>query len=209
MAYTDFKSLKQVAEEFNIEVYETNFIKEKEFVVNDYYLNELLLNFKDRNSTANEMAICENLISPIIRVCARENNLNAFSHIYFEYKKNKKLQGIPDYMVGIKSKFDPSYVELPVLCLVEAKKDNFIKGWGQVVAEIYAAQQVNKEQDKQIPVYGMVSNGVSWEFGVLKNNILQIHTNSYSAPLQIQELFNTLNWVFCECRKNLDEVLEN
>jgi len=91
-----------------------------------------------------------------------------------------------------------------VVCLGEAKKDDFVQGWAQVSAEMIAAQKLNDNED--IPIYGLVSTGELWKFGVLKNKIFTIDSNSISAPLFLNKVLNILNWMFCEARKNADTL---
>ena len=55
-------------------------------------------------------------------------------------------------------------VGTPLIILVEAKKNDFDQGWGQCIAEIIAAQKINADTD--FPVYGIVSDGTLWQFGI-------------------------------------------
>ncbi len=204
MAYTNYENLKQVTDEFGLKVKRIHFLKTKPFKVNEYYLEVLKRYFADGSSIASEIAICEKLISPIINEVAYANKLTVFSHVVFNLKGSESLKGIPDYLIGIKAN-DDTTLGTPIVCLGEAKKDNFVLGWGQVAAEMYAAQQANKEENLNIPIYGLVSNGRLWEIGLLTGNNLQIDTISYSG--QSQEIFDVLNWVFADCYKNLSEVI--
>ena len=204
MAYTNYESLKQVTDEFGLKVKRIHFLKTKPFKVNEYYLEVLKRYFADGSSIASEIAICEKLISPIINEVAYANKLTVFSHVVFNLKGSESLKGIPDYLIGIKAN-DDTTLGTPIACLGEAKKDDFILGWGQVAAEMYAAQQANKEEDIDIPIYGIVSNGTVWQIGLLENSLLKIETNSYSG--QSQEIFDVLNWVFAVSYKNLSKVI--
>ncbi len=90
------------------------------------------------------------------------------------------------------------------MCLGEAKKDDFVQGWAQVSAEMIAAQKLNKNEN--IPIYGLVSTGELWKFGMLKNKTFTIDNNSQAAPADLQKILNILNWMFCEARKNADTL---
>ena len=207
MSYTSFESLLDVTKAFKIKVKTEEFIKTKEFEINEYFMKQLKRNLQDRATILSEASICESLISPIIKEVAYFNNLTVFSHIQFDLEGSDSLKGIPDYLVGIKDDDDAS-LRTPVLCLGEAKKDDFVKGWGQVATEMYAAYKMNEKESTAVPIYGLVSTGGAWQFGILDNNILTIDTNTYSTFKHIQEVFDVLNWVFCECRKNIDKILE-
>ena len=43
---------------------------------------------------------------------------------------------------------------------MEAKQNNFTEGWGQCLAELVAAQKLNK--NNQIPIHGIVTDGELW-----------------------------------------------
>ncbi len=198
MAYTNYESIADVAEEFNISFSKENFLEKKEFKINEYFIEIINRNFKSDINFMSEYAICESLIAPIIKEVAYANNLEVWSHIQFDCDEN--LKGIPDYLIGT-PKNDITSIKTPVLCLGEAKRDDFIRGWGQVAAEMVAAQKINAKNKSNITVFGLVSNGKIWEFGKLENNSFTIDPNSYTAPNHIQELFDILNWFFAECHK--------
>ncbi len=161
-------------------------------------------NLKDNMSSLNEYVICERLISPIINLVANENDLPVWSHVPFEVDKERGLTGTPDYIFALakraRMRFKP-----PIACLGEAKKDDFIQGWGQTSAEMVAAQIANK--NTKIPIYGLVTNGILWQFGKLEENKFTIEEKSISAA-NLQKVFNILNWLFGEAKKNADILLE-
>ncbi len=204
MAYINFNSLKKVNKDLGVKVKEEDFLNTKEFEINEYFIKYLNRNIEDIGIVASEAAICESLIFPVIKEVACENNLKVFSHIPFDVEGSEVLRGTPDYMIGTIAD-DATSIKNPVLCLGEAKKEDFATGWGQVAAEMYAANEVNKKDGFEFPVYGLVSTGLIWRFGVLENNLLKIDTKFYSAR-DLEELLNTLNWVFSECQKNLNSI---
>ncbi len=207
MSYTSFETLKEVMVECPIKVKSANFIRTKSFKIEPYLQKILIRNMEDRITILSEASVCENIIAPIMQEVAYFNNLTVWSHTQFDLEGSNVLKGVPDYLIGIIDD-DATSIRNPILCLAEAKKDDFVKGWAQVAAEMYAAYKTNENENKTIPVYGLVSTGVSWQFGVLDNNILTIDKNTYSAFENMQNVFNILNWVFCECRKNIDKILE-
>ena len=75
-----------------------------------------------------------------------------------------------------------SFLEAPVIVLVEAKKDDPAPGLGQCVAEMLAAQRFNAEKGNNIPrVYGVTTTGTEWKFLKLEENRLsQIDMSIYS-----------------------------
>lgn len=59
-------------------------------------------------------------------------------------------------------------LDYPLLAVVEVKKNDFKAGWAQCGSEMYAIQQLNKEPNQR--VFGIVSNGETWEFAQLMQN---------------------------------------
>ncbi len=206
--FGSFESLSKVCEKFNCTIKEEPFVKTKEFEINDFFKKNLLEDFSDPKCFKNEYVICERIISPIISLLAKANNLPLWSHTHFDADINddEKLSGEPDYLFALPTFEGSEYFTAPVICLGEAKKDNFTKGWGQVGAEMIAAQE--KNENKEIPVYGLVSTGRFWEFVKLQGNLFTKDTNSIAAPKHLDEVCNSLSWLFCEARKNADKLAE-
>ncbi len=204
--YSSYEDIDEVCEIFDY-IYTCNrFVEEKEFILNEHVNMTLRDDFGDLRNFVNEFVICECFIRPILAEVARENEILLWSHIKFEYNKKMGLSGEPDYFLASSIMENGRKFGTPVVCLGEAKKDNFDRGWGQVSAEMIAAQKLNNNED--VPIYGLVSTGRSWQFGVLKNKTFTIDSNFYSAPGQLDEVLNILNWMFCEARKNADTLEE-
>ncbi len=202
MAFTDFKTLTAVCRKFNYDVEYINFVKETDFLIDNFFLDYIKENLKDKSSFLNEYVICEDIIKPIIKVVARKNKLPIWSHIPLNV--TEELSGIPDYI------FAPAYpgnqeYKLPIACLGVAKKDKFAEGWGQTAAEMVAAQIANNNKD--VPIYGLVTNGTVWEFGKLIGNMFSIEERPFSVE-NLNHIFNVLNWFFCEARNSADALLE-
>ncbi len=225
MSYKNFKDIDDVCSKFNLDFSKKDFINQLGFSINDYLLENLTRDYDRLRTFSSETSICEILLYPIISSIAEENNLPLWSHARFDIDKTLDLNGEPDYLLGLGS-ITGMKPKAPIVCLGEAKKDDFTGGWGQVAAEMYAAQLANikkikedKEKNNQIfndiileqikntTIYGLVSNGTDWEFGKLENNLFTINKDSFKAPRELQKVFDTLNWIFCEARKNADQLL--
>jgi len=207
MKFTDFKTRTDVIEYFNLEYSEEHFIREKEFDIDERDRKKLLKNFKRPGAFSSESSICEMIIAPILLEVCDKNDLPVWSHCFLECKE-LDLSGYPDYLFALAKKGNEKYKK-PIVCCGEAKKDDFTGGWGQVAAEMVAAQKENKNDD--IPIYGLVTNGKLWEFSVLKENNFILHEETISATRNFQEVLDCLNWIFFEAKKNADilEELEN
>ena len=84
-------------------------------------------------------------------------------------------------------------VGTPLIVLVEAKKNDFEQGWGQCLAALVAAQKINAEPD--VPVHGIVSDGIWWQFGrLIADAFTQNRTNFSVDNLPI--LFSALDALF-------------
>jgi hypothetical protein len=52
----------------------------------------------------------------------------------------------------------------PFLLLAEAKKDDFSQGLAQCLVEMHTAAQVNAQKQIAVPIFGIVTNGSTWQF---------------------------------------------
>ncbi len=200
--FSSFDEIEEVCDIFGYTVQPGYFIQEKEYVLNEYFEKTLRADFFDMKNFVNEFTICESIIRPILADVARNNDLPLFSHIKLEYDKKLGLTGEPDYFLAPTLEKGGKKYTTPVVCVGEAKRDNFVKGWAQVGAEMIAAQKLNANEE--VPIYGLVSTGKIWEFGILQNKKIIIDTNAHAAPANLNKVLNTLNWVFSEARKNVD-----
>jgi hypothetical protein len=67
-----------------------------------------------------------------------------------------------------------------------------------------AAQRLNNELN--VTVFGIVSNGKVWEFGKLEENIFTQNNNRYLLQ-EIDQLFAAVNYVFQQCEIQLNELV--
>ncbi len=74
--------------------------------------------------------------------------------------KANGLNGNVDYLIAE----NKDYLEGPLLCIVEAKKDDFEQGLAQCLVEMQACQLSNQAADHTIEVFGIVTNGDTWRF---------------------------------------------
>ena len=57
-----------------------------------------------------------------------------------------------------------AYLANPLLCVADAKKDDFAKGRVQCLAEMAACRWSNRQRGVEVEIYGIVSNGQAWQF---------------------------------------------
>ena len=102
------------------------------------------------------------------------------------------LSGVPDYIFGTKSPLGKKVLGTPLVLIVEAKKNDFEQGWGQCLAELVAAQIINRETAK--PVYGIVTDGLLWRIGKLTEKVFVQDTGKYTTDSTAQ-LFGAIDFV--------------
>lgn len=128
-----------------------------------------------------EIAKRDFLISPLLIELVKIANI----HIDVEYflDVNDKLSGLLDYFLTAEQ----------TLIVIEAKKGDIDKGFNQLVAELIA---VDKDmENKQIKfIYGAVTLGDIWKFGVLDRKKKQITKNihSHTIPEETETVFSIL-----------------
>ena len=74
--------------------------------------------------------------------------------------------GFPEYILARRSPLGKVVFDKPYFLLVEAKQDDFEGGWAQCLSEMVAAQRIN--DNPELVVYGITSNGTLWQFGKLE-----------------------------------------
>lgn len=165
MAFSDYKTIAQVQEEYNIKYLEEDFIEITELKPSDSFIREFEFSEKNMDIFTSESSRCENIIYPILREVYKSfvDKYTLWSHKSITY--DAKLNGTPDYLFSTKSELGKTVLGCPIVIIVEAKKNDFIEGWGQCLAELIAVQKINKTED--FSVYGIVTDGELWQFGTL------------------------------------------
>jgi hypothetical protein len=132
--------------------------------------------------TANtEKARSEWLIAPVMaELWSRlRNQISVFSGHSFDVDASLGLTGVCDFVVCRSPQ--QYFITVPVLMIVEAKKEDIIGGLGQCVATMVAAQRFNRDRKHPVDViYGCVSAGDSWKFLRLEGKTVAIDLKEYS-----------------------------
>ncbi len=108
------------------------------------------------------------------------------------------LTGVADYLMAP----NRVYLDTPLLCVAEAKRDDFDKGRAQCLAEMYACEWNNLQKGLRIDIYGIVSNGQGWQFYKLDQAGDVFETGLYTSAF-LPELLGALDYVCGECAKNV------
>lgn len=154
--------------------------------------------------SAIEYALCESLIYPLIReTWMHYPGLQVWSHVSIQVDED--LTGIPDYLVAKKSPQGLEEVEMPLLVVFEAKREDFVAGWGQCLAGMVAAQKLNANLVPAPTIYGIVTTGLVWEFGLLAGNQFKAHLFNLSLT-QTELLLALLSHIFAQCEAQLTKI---
>ncbi|BAY07499.1 hypothetical protein [Calothrix sp. NIES-2098] len=204
MAFSNYKTIGEVLKAFQVIYTEANFIGEVAFNIADYFREDLETMMRDGVVDNSEFAICENLIYPVLKEVWKlyRTKFILWSHQSLNY--DEKLSGFPEYILAKKSPLGKVVFDKPYFILVEAKQDNFETGWSQCLAEMIAAQRLNGEL--QIVIFGIVSNGVTWQFGKLESDTFTRNILPYSI-YELEKLFAAVNYVFQQCELQLNTLI--
>ncbi|MCL1466533.1 hypothetical protein [Argonema galeatum] len=204
MSFSSYKSIGEVLKAFQITYTEANFLVETPFNISDYFREDLALVMREGVVDNSEFAICENLVFPVLKEVWKcyYSNFVLWSHQSLTYDQN--LSGFPEYILAKRSRLGKLVFEKPYFLLVEAKQDKFDEGWAQCLAEMVAAQRLNDEL--QLVIFGIVSNGDRWQFGKLEANIFTRNKTFYTIQ-ELDKLFAAVNYVFQQCEVQLNQLL--
>jgi hypothetical protein len=108
--------------------------------------------------------------------------------------------GYVDYLVAERRR----YLTVPLLCIIEAKKDDFEQGLAQCLVEMQACRWQNQQQmpDRTIEVLGIVTNGTSWQFYKL-TPAGEVHESAPSSTGDMVWLLGRLRYIFALCEQQL------
>ena len=182
MAYNNF-TLDTVRTEFQLEILESaGIFSETETVApRERFTAELEEKVQLAISIGTEKARSELIVTDVLFELREQfdRSISFFSGIDFNVDDDKGLTGVCDFLVSLSPIL--SFLEAPVIILVEAKKDNLTLGFGQCAAEMLAAQRFNTERGNDIPcLYGATTSGTDWRFLKLEGQKLHIDRSLYS-----------------------------
>ncbi|MEB3295403.1 MAG: hypothetical protein VKJ24_19790 [Synechococcales bacterium] len=110
--------------------------------------------------------------------------------------------GVADYLIAERKR----YLEHPFLCIIEAKRDDFEQGLAQCLVEMQACQWETRQDqpnlDRDFNIFGIVTNGNTWQFYKLTPKGKVHETPAYSIG-DLELLLGRLHHVFQLCEQNL------
>ena len=199
MAFSDFKTISEVQEKFSIKYASNDFFGVEAKNPSEQFLKELEFSQQHIDFFTSEGARCEVVIFPILREIYKDYAENYGLWVKKSIAYDETLNGTPDYLIATKSELGITVVGMPLIMMVEAKKNDFEQEWGQCLAELVAAQKIN--DDTTFPVHGIVTDGILWQFGRLVGNVFTRNRSNFSLD-NLPSLFGAVDSVFKAIQEN-------
>lgn len=194
MAYRKYTSQK-IRTELGLELeQEKMFINQKIDLIKPSQRLELVLETANQMALTTEKAVCEHLVSPILtEIQLRNKGIILFSGEQLNVDSSRNLNGEIDFLFTKTKNF--LAIESPILCITEAKIGLIDKGIPQAAAQMYAVRLFNEKEGKPLKtVYGAVTDGKTWRFLKLEEQILYTDLEIlYLDNLPL--LLGTLQWI--------------
>ena len=91
---------------------------------------------------------------------------------------------------------------IPLLCVAEAKKDNFEKGMAQCLVEMAVCAELNEKAGRSLEIYGIVTNGTGWQ--LYKREIAgDVWQSGVYGLLPADLLLGMLGYILARCEENI------
>jgi len=181
MAYSDFKTLEQVNQKLSITIQADNecYRHIEPVQLTQWFVDTMKMAYTKAVRINTERARQALIVDNVLMELNQHVKISFFLENTFNVDINKGLTGNPD---GIISKSDNQlYITSPVVVLVEAKKSDLGSGLPQCIAEMEAARLFNEQKGNPVsPIYGVVTDGVLWQFLSLEENIVTIDSSFYN-----------------------------
>jgi hypothetical protein len=181
VAYSDF-TLPDVKKRFHLITDEATdlFADVPEAPVSARLVELLAENVPLAQAIHTEKARSELIVSPVLvelrRLCNRRISL--FSGTEFNVDPEQGLVGNCDFLISRSP--EQLFIDVPVVAIVEAKRDNLKEGLAQCIAAMVGAQLFNhREQTGITVVYGMVTTGSLWKGLRLEDRTVAIDLREY------------------------------
>jgi len=128
------------------------------------WLTDILARGERLVPARSEKARSEVIIAPILMAAADASSppLALFSGEQFDVDAARGLNGEVDHLFARSP--SATFIEAPVLAVVEAKKLDINAGLGQCVAQMEAARSFNQKAGTDVTVFGCVTTGELWQF---------------------------------------------
>ena len=181
MAYSDFKTLDQVHKELGISILDANalYTHVAPVELTSWFVETMEMAYPKAIRINTESARQALIVDHVFMELNRHIHISFFLNNTFNVDTSKGLTGNPDGLISQSE--NQLYITSPVVVLVEAKKSDLGSGLAQCVAEMEAARIFNEREGNPIaPVYGVVTDGVLWQFLALQDAVATIDSFLYN-----------------------------
>ncbi|PZO41159.1 MAG: hypothetical protein DCF19_10520 [Pseudanabaena frigida] len=198
MSYNNYKKIDEVLREFDISYAEHNFVQMSEIQVSEYFESEIELTLSEGLYKSSESAIGETLIYPVLREIWKlyKKDLQLWSHQPLHYDDNYFV--VPDYLIARRSHMGNIFLDKPSLIITGVKHENFEEAWIDCISDMMAARRSNRistHESTFAPIFGIVSNGVIWEFGILDTSYFIKEATIYTIQ-NLKLLLSAIGYMF-------------
>ena len=204
MAYSDF-TLEKIKHEFGIEnQIKSIFTQKIEAIAISETLKESLA-FANDIPKRSEKAKSEFVVLPILIELLKKNKdfLTIHSGENLNADKKQGLVGECDYILT-KNTHSLS-LNLPIISILEAKKDDIEIGIAQCAAQLYGARIFNQKDKIELPfLYGCVTNSKEWQFIRLTDSVIEIHNQTYFLP-DIENILGIFQFIVDSYKKIISQ----
>ncbi|MEZ4866351.1 MAG: hypothetical protein R3C14_33850 [Caldilineaceae bacterium] len=203
MAFSDFKNIAQVISKYPLQLRRDRFLPDTQLELPSWFLANMNFALDRQGTYESEQFFRESFIYPFLQL-AWQRHLRLQLWINQSITADQVLFGEPDYLISIWPEgVVDQLVNRPLLAVMEAKRQDFEAGWAQCLAAMLAAQQINAAVSTII--YGIVTTGISWEFGQLDGAQFIRDPRSYAITTP-EVVFGLLDFIFTQCEQQLLQV---
>lgn len=185
-------NLAHLIERFGLTYQRQEFLPTVSPLVPPTWLNEILEQGKRFLVVRTEKQASEWLISPVLLALNQLNDgrIGVFSGVALNVGD---FIGTCDFMVTASP--TPLLVQTPIIAMVEAKRQDIDLGIPQCVAEMLAAQQLNREKHEPFDeLFGCVTTADNWQFMRLSGQTLQLSPRVFYLN-EVGTLLGIFQWM--------------
>jgi hypothetical protein len=191
MAFSSFK-LRQVKDKFGLLEERSDLFPDLQPIEPSAWLKETLL-MTMQMPLNSEKAKSEFIVSPILletwKICNK--SFSIFSGATLDVEG--ELTGECDFIFS--GAAQSQEIEAPILTLIEAKDDNVRAGYGQCVAQMYAAKLFNERRGSPTEtIFGCVTTGEDWQFLKLQGKTVVFDDGRYYLN-QVEMILSALKTI--------------
>ena len=184
MGYSNYREIEEVVKKFGLDTELGRLFRDTATIEPSAWLRETLSLF-DFWPVNSEKAQAERLISPILLDAVRpfRTEISFFSGAALEAQAEADLAGATDFCLTL-NPLKP-YLDAPIISLISTKKvaagEDKSYGLAQCAAQMLGAKFYNEARNKPLSsIYGCVTNGYSWQFMKLENDVYYIDNKIFT-----------------------------